>query len=193
MLADRRRLQGSEISGGPQALRPLVQFAAGSGQLGGDPGLPFTAPTELRGVLPPLKDLPLTVRGRRGAGEEKREVSGFKRVPSGQQEGKAVVSQDSEAKADQRPTPCDASVAHLWSADGLMGSARDGPATPVTFGVSARELQQQALSLARPVGPLRGGCPKRLWRASRVPSVRRGFRLSRGMPAGVTNLWPRVR
>ena len=95
---DRGGLQGSEVFGSPETLGPLVQFAAGAGQLGLDPSAPVAAPPELGGVLPPLEYRPFAVGGRVGPGQEEGKVPGLMRVPSGSQEGKTVVAQDAEAK-----------------------------------------------------------------------------------------------
>ena len=87
-------------------------------------------------------------------------MSGLKRVPSGRQEGKTIVAQDAQAEADQSPTTGDACVAHLGSADCLGCGARGCTAALVAFGVSACELEEQALSLAGPIAPFRGGLPE---------------------------------
>ena len=157
LLAVGGGLQGGEIVGSPKALRPLIQFAARAGQLGRDPGFPVAAPTELRGVLPPLKYRPLAVSGWVGPSQEESEVSGLKRVPSGEQKGKPIVAKNAQAEADQGSTTSDASVAHLGSAYCLGRSPRGSTAAPVAFGVSACELEEPALSLAGPLAPFCGG------------------------------------
>ena len=51
-------VKGSEVLDRPEALRPLVKFTAGPGELGRDPAAPFFATAYLGGIVPPLEDEP---------------------------------------------------------------------------------------------------------------------------------------
>ena len=150
-------MKSSKVVGGAKALGPLVEFAAGTGELGGHPSAPLTATPDFGGVLPFLEDSSFLVCGRRGAGKEKSEVPGLQGGASSGQESEPVETKDTKPQPDERTATGNASVADLWSSDGLRGGAGEGPPAAVTLRVRARDLEELTLGLAGPVFPGAGG------------------------------------
>ena len=97
MLPVRFWAEGGEVLHRPEALRPLVKFTAGPGELGRDPATPFFATAYLGGIVPPLEDEPFLWGRGLCAGQEKPEVPGLMGIAPGVEEGKPIVADHPQA------------------------------------------------------------------------------------------------
>ena len=146
-------VEGGEILHRSEALRPLVKFTTGPGELGRDPAAPFSATADLRGIMPPLKYEPFLGGWGLSASQEKPEIPGFLGIAPGVEEGEPVVTDNPQSESDQGPATCHACVANLGSTDGLLhSSGRSSPAL-IASGVRACDMEQPLFRLTGPVFP----------------------------------------
>ena len=153
-------MERGEIVCGPQTLRQLVEFTAGTGQLNSDPSLPIAAAAEFRGVLPLLENRAFRLRWRRTVAEEDSEVVSLGGNPPGVEQLHSVVAQDAQAQLDEGAATGESGMSNLWTAYPLRGGPGCGTPSPVTLGVSTGMLEQEPLSLDGPFTPSGRGRPE---------------------------------